>query len=93
MLAYIDSFAGLVPCKALRAETDSHGVTYVDVIVTARNSATYARGDMLTFTARSIVPRECVTRRRAMSGARVMPYDWRAIAPYLWSDAQYEGRG
>jgi hypothetical protein len=82
MKAYIDSFAGLVPCKVTRIEHDA-GLNYVTVTVTGRKNRAYKAGQVLTMTGRAIVPREKVTGLRRMSGPRIAPYDWQAIAPEL----------
>ena len=84
MLAYIDSFAGLVPCKVTRIEHDA-GLNYVTVKVTARSNRAYRAGQELTMSGRAIVPREKVSGLRAVSGPRIAPYDWQQIAPHLFT--------
>lgn len=83
MLAYIDSFAGLVPCKVTRIEHDA-GLNYVTVKVTGRKNRAYSAGQELTMTGRAIVPREKVMGLKSMGGARIAPYDWQHIAPHLF---------
>lgn len=76
MLAYLDSFAGLVPCKVLDiSERDSYGVVYVRFQVTATRGA-WKRGAVDTMTGRAVVPRDKVTRKRSLGGARILPYSW-----------------
>ena len=83
MKAYIDSFAGLVPCKVTRIEHDA-GLNYVTVKVTGRANRAYKAGQELTMTGRSILPRDCVTGLKSMRGPRIRPYDWRTYAPQLF---------
>jgi hypothetical protein len=84
MKAYIDSFAGLVPCKVTKIERDN-GLNYITVTVTGRACKAYKPGQVLTMTGRAIVPRDKVTGLRAMCGPRIAPYDWQAIAPELFA--------
>lgn len=88
MLAYIDSFSGLVKCRVLKLETVKDPgamfpVTYAKVKVTSRTSRAYAPGQVIDVTTRIVVPRDSVIRRRYST--TVTPYDWRAIAPHLFA--------
>lgn len=85
-LAYIDSFSGLVPCRALamyehKEPGTMYAVTYCKVKITADRGA-YRRGQYLDVTARIVVPRESVYRRNGQYF--VAPYRWRDIAPNLF---------
>lgn len=74
MLAYIDSFSGLVPCKVLYiSEPDEYGGHYIKVKVTASRNG-YKRGTVETFTGRIIVPRDAVYLR--CHQYRIRPYSW-----------------
>ena len=78
-LAYIDSFAGLIPCRVLAIECDAGSgpltINYIRVKVTARNNRAYAQGQILELTGRAVVP------RHAVRGNRILPYAWKDCAP------------
>lgn len=79
MLAYIDSFAGLVPCKVtsiVRSE-DGHAFRFT-ARVTARTCLAYAYGEDVSFTGQAIIPRNAVYGLKRMSGPRILPF---AIVP------------
>ena len=89
MQAYLDSFTGLVKCRVLKFETEHapgamYPVTYARVKITSRTSRAYAPGQIVDVTARMVIPRDSVIRRRFSQS--VMPYNWRAIAPGLFQD-------
>lgn len=78
-LAYLDSFAGLVPCKVESIKRQADGLIHT-VQATVRFTATrgaYKRGDVHTSSCLWVFPRDAVYRQRSMSGARVRPYDVR----------------
>lgn len=89
MLAYIDSFAGLVPCRVLSIETDKDSspltINYVRVVVTARKCRAYKFGQVLEMTGRAIVPRHAV--KRGKYGSYIMPYAWRDCAPQFFKES------
>lgn len=67
-LAYLDTFAGLVPCKVLQVLEEYDGRTVggegrgnLQVRVTAKRGA-YRPGEVLTAGGRSVVPRAFVIR-------------------------------
>jgi hypothetical protein len=84
MLAYWDSYAGLIPCR-VEGEAPP-GVSWpesapgysVVIRVTARRGS-YERGDCFTVHPRHVWPRDCVGSRRGTYGQRknVARYHWR----------------
>ena len=84
-LAYIDSFAGLVPCKVIAIETDKDSspltINYIRVKVTARNNRAYRFGQIVELTGRAIVPRDRV------KGNRILPYSWKEYAPQFFKES------
>ena len=90
MLAYLDSFTGLIKCRVLQLETVQEPgamfpVTYARCKVTSRTSRAYKPGQIVDVTTRMVVPRDSVTRRRYTS--TIAPYNWRAIAPKLFKES------
>jgi hypothetical protein len=85
-LAYIDSFAGLIPCRVLSIETEKESaplsINYIRVKVTARASRAYEAGQILELTGRAVVPRHAV--RRSRGRLIIMPYAWKDCAPELF---------
>ena len=73
-LAYLDSItSGLVPCKVIYIETVD-GYRYATITITATRRA-YDKGQTVDRMLVSlVVPRDAVTRFRAMSGPRILPY-------------------
>lgn len=75
-LAYLDSFAGLVPCKVVRVyESSDLYVTreLADVQFTATRGA-YKRGKLYPRASTlHVVPRECI--RRSRYKCSILPYD------------------
>lgn len=67
MLAYFDSFAGLVPCRILSVTPHD-----VRLVVTASRGA-YERGTVVETTWRHAVPRGSVWRRKYKT--TILPYD------------------
>jgi len=82
MLAYIDSYAGLVACKVLEIEETPNRVRWCKIRVTSRNHADfgYPCGKIMDFTSRAIVPRDKVIRKKSMAGPTILPYD---LANYM----------
>ena len=87
-LAFIDSFAGLVPCKVLRIKhNDIHKCgTFAqqsDITVTVRITATrgaYRLGEVLTLPSHNVVPRGSVYTRNGQY--RVAVYSVHVGAPF-----------
>ncbi|MGQ0595867.1 hypothetical protein [Aquabacterium sp.] len=72
-LAYVDTFAGLLPCK-VTSITGTSGPAGSDQEVTACLTAdcgAYKRGELMTRWGLSVVPRKSIRGR----GQRVLPYD------------------
>ena len=78
MLAYFDSITqGLVPCQVVAMGNDElHGL-WIRVRFTASRGP-WRRGEVTTWTGRSIVPRHAVKRRKYSS--TILPYSWRELA-------------
>lgn len=91
MLAYIDSFAGLIPCRveSIYSHCGPSGMTgnktprnmYFVVTVTATRGA-YKRGDKVNESARWIVPRSAIYRRGYHY--KIAAYDWACEASKHW---------
>lgn len=75
LLAYWDSFAGLIPCRVVRAIDPG----FLAAIITA-NRGCYHRGERITQNCRDIWPRDCVRTKRGTYGRKkiIAPYDWQA---------------
>jgi hypothetical protein len=78
MLAYIDSFAGLVPCRVtdvrdVRDPVLSTIYRQVTATVTADRGA-YKRGEIVSLASHTIVPRTAVRRRKYST--RILPFHW-----------------
>lgn len=73
-LAYYDGFrAGIVTVRIESVTSDGDIVA----TVTARKNKLYARGDIITASHRSIVPRPCLYRSRQRCGQyMIRPYRW-----------------
>lgn len=70
VLAYIDTFQGLVPCRVLRVYIDAYyGATMTEVKVTG-NRPGYAKGEVTTEFAIALVRRDGVRRRGRKQYAR-----------------------
>jgi hypothetical protein len=79
MLAYFDSFAGLVPCRLLAVGDFSDSGSLARIRITAARGP-YRRGDLETVSLRRVVPRAAVYRRAGATYIR--PHTWpRALAP------------
>jgi len=80
MLAYIDSFAGLIACKVISIEESPNRVRYVKVKITSRRheSIGYKCGSIHEFTSRIIVPRDKILQRKYKT--MILPYD---LANYM----------
>ena len=62
-LAYLDTLAGLLPCKVLRVwRADEYPTMRVDVELTATRGA-YRKGERLTYAAKDCPPRDAIRRR------------------------------
>ena len=81
LLAYWDSFAGLVPCKVIRydAAIDPTFPACVVAVLTADRGC-YRKGERIAQNTRNVWPRDCVRSKRGTYGQTkiVAPYDWRA---------------
>lgn len=79
MLAYWDSFAGLVPCKVIRydAAIDPAYPACVVAIITATRGC-YRKGERIAQNVGAIWPRNCVRAKRGTYGQTkiVAPYNW-----------------
>lgn len=73
MLAYHDTFAGLVPCRILAVGDWSDSRSHAVVKYTATRGA-YRRGEQQCVTLGSLVPRTAVYRRNYMY--RIRPFTW-----------------
>ena len=82
ILAFVDSSGGLVPCRVVSIHCDTRGSSVglaIHCKITA-SRAGYDRGDFVTFSARTVVPRYAVYRSRQACGqTRIKAYDWRAL--------------
>lgn len=70
-LAYLDSFAGAIPCKVLSI-TGTSGRAGSDQTATVRLTAgrgAYKRGEVLTYWGMYVIPRQC------LRGNRVLGFD------------------
>ena len=71
-LAYLDTLAGLLPCKVLRVwRADEYPTMRADVVLTATRGA-YKRGERLTYAAKDCPPRDAIRRRAGIY--RVLPF-------------------
>jgi hypothetical protein len=68
--AYLDAFAGLVPCRVLAVSRATGG--WVKIRVT-RTVGAYSRGEVLERRPNWVVPRSAVRFRKF--GTRILPYD------------------
>lgn len=73
--AYIDSSAGLLPCHATSLDAAGRKVTIA--IRAGSRAARYGFKSGESWHVLQIVPRDKVTGRRSMRGARILPYSWR----------------
>lgn len=73
MLAYFDSFAGLVPCKVAAAGRWDDYSALVTVKLTATRGA-YKRGEVLCVPLRHVVPRTAIRYRCGI--ARIARFSW-----------------
>ena len=77
-LAFLDSFAGLVPCRVLSIECDAASrINCIRIRITGRKIRAYKPGQILELTGRAVVP------RHAVRGNRILPYSWTESAPEL----------
>ena len=81
LLAYWDSFAGLIPCRVTRydAAIDPYYPACVVAILTADRGC-YHKGEVIAQNTGAIWPRDCVRTKRGTYGQTriVASYDWRA---------------
>lgn len=71
-LAYLDTFAGLVPVKVSRVwRADEWPHMRADVVITATRGA-YKRGERGTWPAKDCPPRDAISRRSG--SARILPF-------------------
>ena len=73
MLAYVDSYSGLVPCKVLAIEAAQYGGHIAYVRYTAQRGL-YKRGETGKHNACHVVPRDAVRRFRGQFWPRILPY-------------------
>lgn len=84
LLAYHDSFSGLIPCRILAAESDGSGAIRFRVRYTGRRAGlpdAFKAGEESTWAARVIVPRDVIRRRGGC--AYVGRYAWADRFPAL----------
>jgi len=91
-LAYLDSFAGLVPCRIVETVLDESAQWRFRVRYTATR-APYERDNVEDWPARRIVPRGVISRRG--QSLIVRPYSWREIAPHIvtglgWKESRHD---
>jgi hypothetical protein len=78
MLAYFDSFHGLVPCKVVSIDPRPFGEIAITLKATAARGP-YDRGAIISTNARAAIPRKAI---RVRSGQyRVRPYLWTVDGP------------
>ena len=75
--AYIDSRAGLLPCYVTGIDETGGKVTIA--IRAGGRAARHGFKHGESWSTRRIVPRDKVTGRQSMRGARILPYSWRDI--------------
>lgn len=80
MLAFVDSYAGLVPCRIIKVDDWSDGSCQARVTFTATRGP-YKRGETDTFNLRRVVPRTSIMRRKYST--RIRPYSWPEIMAQL----------
>jgi hypothetical protein len=76
MLAYYDTFAGLIPCKVTKVFKDSGDcgtVVKAEFILTSDRQA-YKKGEVLTDLAFHVIPRKAIRKTRYSS--LIMPYEY-----------------
>lgn len=72
-LAYLDTFAGLVPCKVQRVSRSADYPTMrAHVTLTATRGA-YKKGECLEWPAKDCPPRDAI-RRTALGQFRILPF-------------------
>jgi hypothetical protein len=76
MLAFYDTFSGLIPCRIAAVGDWSSADSSARIQLTAGRGA-YRRGEWLTVTLRYVVPRRAVFRRAGCKMIR--RYSWPAI--------------
>lgn len=76
MLAYYDTFSGLIPCRIAAVGDWSDPNSLARIQLTARRGA-FTRGEWLTVPLRWIVPRPAVFRRGGCKMIR--RYSWPAV--------------
>ena len=75
-LAYLDSLAGLVPCRILAVGDWSDGASQARIQFTATRGP-YQKGRVETHPLRRVVPRNAIYRRK--HSTIIWPYSWPAI--------------
>lgn len=76
MLAYVDSFSGLVPCRIITVDDWKDSSSEARVTFTATRGP-YKQGEESTFLLRRVVPRSAIVRRKYST--RILPYSWDSI--------------
>lgn len=84
-LAYLDSSAGLVPCRILAVGDWSNGSSEARVQFTATRGP-YRKGEISTHVLRHVVPRSAIYRRKYVM--LILPYSWSAIIEKAQTDMQ-----
>lgn len=73
-LCFYDSMgAGLIPCKLIKAETDSMGFVRVTLQVTSKRGGVYVRGDKIETSTNWAVPRKSIKVRNGIK--KIVPYN------------------
>lgn len=72
-LAYLDSFAGLVPCRIVAVGDWSDRYSMARIKLTANRGA-YKRGEFMTVILGSIFPRHALVTRNGQY--RILAYKW-----------------
>lgn len=78
VLAYCDSFRGLLPCKVLKVTTDDGPIPYVTVKLTRKHDRELYTPQMPYWHVTRVIPRDRVIGLRSISGPRILSYHWEA---------------
>ena len=85
LLAYWDTFGGLIPCKVIRTEpspdpewTDVFGHKYIVVAELTADRGPYRKGQRIAQSPTHVWPRDCAKPKRGTYGQTyiVTEYDW-----------------
>ena len=72
-LAYLDSFAGIIPCRIVAVGDWNDSGSEARIQITT-NRKGYQRGEVLTVTLRNVVPRNAIKRRNG--ALMIKRYQW-----------------